>query len=115
MGKIWTEQNRFKVMLDVEVAACEAMAALKLIPAKSAKNIRKKANFDLSQINRFEQVTKHDVTAFLKSVGQFVGADARFIHKGLTSSDVLDTALSLQMRQGLDLLIVSICRLRAVS
>ena len=105
MGKIWTEENRFKVMLEVEVAACEAMAALGLIPVKSARNIRKKASFKLSQIHKYEQVTKHDVTAFLKSIADFVGPDARFIHKGLTSSDVLDTALSLQIREGLDLLI----------
>jgi len=107
MGKIWTEENRFKVMLEVEVAACEAMAELNLIPKKSAQNIRKKAAFKLSQVNEFERVTKHDVTAFLKSVGLHVGKDARFIHKGLTSSDVLDTALSLQIRQALDLVIAS--------
>lgn len=107
MGKIWTEENRFSVMLDVEIAACEAMAALNLIPKKSAKTIRKKASFNLLQINEFERITKHDVTAFLKSVGQSVGPDARYIHKGLTSSDVLDTALSLQMREALDLLIAN--------
>lgn len=107
MGKIWTEENRFKVMLEVEVAACEAMAELNLIPKKSAQNIRKRAAFKLSQVNEFERVTKHDVTAFLKSVGLHVGKDARFIHKGLTSSDVLDTALSLQIRQALDLVIGS--------
>ncbi|MBI3315635.1 MAG: adenylosuccinate lyase [Candidatus Omnitrophica bacterium] len=105
MGKIWTEENRFKTLLDVEVAACEAMAALKLIPKKSALNIRRKAGFKVSQINKYEQVTKHDVTAFLKSVADHIGPDARFVHKGLTSSDVLDTALSLQIREALDLLI----------
>ena len=114
MGKIWTEENRFKVMLEVEIAACEAMAELNLIPKKSAVNIRKKAAFKLSQIAQFERVTKHDVTAFLKSVGLHVGKDARFIHKGLTSSDVLDTALSLQIREALDLLIVSTKELAAV-
>jgi len=107
MGKIWTEENRFKVMLDVEIAACEAMAALNLIPKEAAKKIRKKARFNISQVNKYEQVTKHDVTAFLKSVGDSLGPEARFVHKGLTSSDVLDTALSLQMREGLDLLIAT--------
>jgi len=105
MGKIWTEENRFKVMLDVEIAACEAMAELNLIPADAAKKIRQKASFNVSQINKYEQVTKHDVTAFLKSVQESVGPEGRFIHKGLTSSDVLDTALSLQIRQALGLLI----------
>ena len=114
MGKIWTEENRFRVMLDVEVAACEAMAALKLIPSEAAVKIRKKADFNLSQIAEFEQVTKHDVTAFIKSVSTFVGPEARFIHKGLTSSDVLDTALSLQMCEGLDLLITSTQELLAI-
>ena len=114
MGNIWTEENRFKVMLDVEIAACQAMAKLNLIPKPSAEIIRKKASFKVSQIHEFEQVTKHDVTAFLKSVGLSVGKEARFIHKGLTSSDVLDTALSLQMRQGLDLLLEEAQKLRTV-
>ncbi len=108
MGKIWTEENRFKVMLDVEIAACEAMAELNLIPKQAAVKIRKKASFKVSQIHEFERVTKHDVTAFLKSVGLTVGPEARFIHKGLTSSDVLDTALSLQIREALDLVIVHV-------
>jgi len=108
MGRIWTEENRFQVMLEVEIAACEAMAELNLIPKAAAVKIRKKARFKVSEIHEFERVTKHDVTAFLKSVGKSVGPEARFIHKGLTSSDVLDTALSLQIREGLDLLIGSV-------
>ncbi len=104
MGAIWTEENRFNSMLEVEVAACEAMAKLNLIPKDAAKKIRQKAGFDISQVNKYEQVTKHDVTAFLKSIADHVGPEARFIHKGLTSSDVLDTALSIQMREGLGLL-----------
>lgn len=107
MGGIWTEENRFQTMLDVEVAACSAMAELNLIPKNAALKIRQKARFNLSQIAEIEKVTKHDVTAFLKSVGQSVGPEARYIHKGLTSSDVLDTALSLQMKQGLELLITA--------
>ena len=108
MGRIWTEENRFRTMLDVEVASCDAMAALNLIPKKAAKTIRKKADFNLTQIDQFEKETKHDVTAFLKSIASFVGSDARFIHKGLTSSDVLDTALSLQIREALDLLFANV-------
>ena len=107
MGKIWTEENRFQVMLDVEVAACQAMAELKLIPKEAAVKIRKKASFNIAKINQYEKETKHDVTAFLKSVGESVGPEARFIHKGLTSSDVLDTALSLQIREALNLLEIS--------
>ena len=104
MGALWTEEARFKTMLEVEVAACEAMAKLNLIPKDAAKKIRQKAGFKISQVNEYELVTKHDVTAFLKSVADHVGPEARYIHKGLTSSDVLDTALSLQMREGLALL-----------
>ena len=104
MGALWTEEARFKTMLEVEVAACEAMAKLNLIPKDAAKKIRQKAGFKISQVNQYELVTKHDVTAFLKSVADHVGPEARYIHKGLTSSDVLDTALSLQMREGLNLL-----------
>lgn len=105
MGKLWTEDNRFRLMLEVEVAACEAMAQLGLIPAKAAKTIRKKAAFKVSEIHEFERVTKHDVTAFIKSVTKAVGPEARYIHKGLTSSDVLDTALSLQICQAIDVLL----------
>ena len=104
MGVIWTEEHRFQTMLEVEIAACEAMAELKLIPQDAAKKIRKSAKFDLSQVNEYEKVTKHDVTAFIKSISDSLGPESRFVHKGLTSSDVLDTALSIQMREGLGLL-----------
>ena len=104
MGDLWTDQARFQFMLEVEVAACEAMAKLNLIPKDAAKKIRQKASFEVSQVHEYEKVTKHDVTAFLKSVTDHVGPEARFIHKGLTSSDVLDTALSLQIKEALSLL-----------
>ena len=107
MGRIWTDRNRFQRMLEVEIAACEAMANLKLIPSDAARKIRKKARFDLVQVIEFEQVTKHDVTAFLKSVQASLGPEGRFVHKGLTSSDVLDTALGLQMKQAHELLLKS--------
>ncbi|MCA9396276.1 MAG: adenylosuccinate lyase [Candidatus Omnitrophica bacterium] len=105
MASLWTEQNRFQTMLDVEIAACDAMAEEGLIPKKSAATIRKKAKFSVKEIHEIEKVTKHDVTAFLKSVGKAVGKDARFIHKGLTSSDILDTALSMQIVQAMDLIL----------
>ena len=105
MGALWTEEARFKTMLVVEVAACGAMAKLNLIPRDAAQKIRQKASFKVSQVVEYEKVTKHDVTAFLKSIADHVGPEARYIHKGLTSSDVLDTALSLQMVQAGDLLV----------
>lgn len=105
MNQIWTEKNRFRRMLDVEVAVALGMAQAGLIPRKAAQNIKKKAGFDISQIHRIEKVTKHDVTAFLQSVSKRVGKDARFLHMGLTSSDILDSGLSLQIRDALDLVI----------
>ncbi len=112
MAGIWTEENRFRTMLEVEIAVAEAMADKGLIPRKSARNIRKKASFKLSEVTEFEKVTKHDVTAFLKSVGKSVGRDARFIHLGLTSSDVLDTGLSLQLVRAIELIVRKVKALR---
>lgn len=105
MNRIWTEENRFRRMLDVEIAVVEAMADKGIVPRKSAANIRKKASFKVAEIHEIEKVTKHDVTAFLKSVGKSIGPDARFVHMGITSSDVLDTAVSLQIVQSLDIII----------
>lgn len=114
MGQIWTEENRFRRMLDVEVAACRAMADLKLIPKIASEKISKKANFSLAKMKSYELVTKHDVTAFLKSIADYVGPEARYIHKGLTSSDVLDTGLSLQIKEALALLMKDTQTLAAI-
>jgi adenylosuccinate lyase len=105
MAGIWSEENRFRRMLDVEIAVAATMADAGLIPRSAAAKIKKKAGFDVAEIRRFEKVTRHDVTAFLQSVGKRVGRDARFLHLGLTSSDVLDTGLSLQIRDALDLVL----------
>lgn len=99
MEKIWDLQNRFQCMLDVEIAACKAMNSLGMIPDEDLKNIVDKADFDIDRIDEIEKVTKHDVIAFLTSVSEFVGPSSRFIHYGMTSSDVLDTATSLQLKQ----------------
>ena len=111
MDRIWNEENRFSKMLDVEILACEAFAELKLIPQSAAKIIREKAVFSVERINEIEKVTNHDVVAFIKSVSENVGEDARYFHYGLTSSDVLDTALSIQMVEAADLLIKGIEKL----
>jgi len=105
MAKIWEPENRFRKWLDVELAACEAWAGLGEIPKKSLAVIKKKANFNITRIDKIEQTVKHDVIAFLTSVAEYVGADSRFIHKGLTSSDILDTALAIQMREAADIII----------
>lgn len=114
MSRIWTEENRFRRMLDVEIAVVQAMADKGLVPKTSAANIAKKASFKVSEIHEIEKVTKHDVTAFLKSVGKSIGPDARFVHMGITSSDVLDTAVSLQLVESLGLIIEKTKALRAV-
>lgn len=85
MGKLWEPHNRFQKWLDVEIAVCEAWAEMGEIPKEAVKIIKKKAGFDLARIDEIEKTVKHDVIAFLTSVGEFVGVDAKYIHKGLTS------------------------------
>ncbi|MFZ1683792.1 MAG: adenylosuccinate lyase [Candidatus Zixiibacteriota bacterium] len=99
MGDLWTETSKFETWLEVEVAAARAMAKLGIIPQKAFKTIEQKATFDAHRIAEIERETNHDVIAFLTSVGEYVGPDAKYIHFGMTSSDVLDTALSLQMKR----------------
>jgi adenylosuccinate lyase len=105
MGAIWTEENKFQTWLRIEILACEAMQKLGEVPAADLRNIRRRARFNADRIRKIEEKTGHDVIAFLTNVGEYVGPSARFIHKGLTSSDILDTALSLQMVQAADRLI----------
>jgi len=105
MSKIWTDENRFQKMLDVEIAACEALNKLGEVPTLALKKIKEKAGFNAKRIKEIESTVKHDVIAFLTSVAENVGKESTYIHKGLTSSDVLDTALALQLRQASDILI----------
>jgi len=114
MAKIWEPGNKFQKWLDIEIAACEAWAQEGEIPKKSLAVIKKRAGFTISRINRIEKTVKHDVIAFLTSVAEHVGPDSRFIHKGLTSSDILDTALALQMREAADIIIRDIRELLKV-
>ena len=105
MEAIWSPENRYRKWLDIEILACEAMAARGEIPEASMKNIREKAGFDVDRIDEIEKTTKHDVIAFLTSVTEKVGEDGRFIHRGLTSSDILDTSLGLLLREAAEILI----------
>ncbi len=105
MGNIWTDENKFRTFLDIEILACEAQAELGIIPKEAVKVIREKAKFDVRRIDEIEQTVKHDVIAFLTNVGEYVGDEARFIHSGMTSSDVLDTGLAIQMKQSGELLL----------
>jgi len=104
MGRIWTDDAKYGFWLDVEIAVCKAMAEKGLIPKKSLNTIVKKADFNIDRINEIEAVTNHDVIAFLTSVAEFVGDDAQYIHFGMTSSDMLDTALSLQMKKAAEII-----------
>jgi len=105
MGRIWTPENRYMKWLEVEIAACEAWAERGEIPMAALKTIRKRARFDVDRIDEIEKTVKHDVIAFLTSMAENVGPESRFIHKGLTSSDIVDTALSLLMREASDILL----------
>jgi adenylosuccinate lyase len=114
MGKIWEDENKFRVWLEIEMLACEAQAKLGAIPKKAVKLIREKGNFNVARILEIEQEVKHDVIAFLTNVGEYVGLESRFIHLGMTSSDVLDTALAVQMKQSAELLLKGLEGLKKV-
>ncbi len=105
MGSIWKPENKFQKWLDVEIAACEAWEKLGEIPKKSLTIIKKRARFNIRRIDKIEQTVKHDVISFLTSVAENVGPEARFIHKGLTSSDIVDTAQAVLMREAADIII----------
>lgn len=103
--EIWSDENRYRKWLDVEIAACEAWAKLGKIPKKSLETIRRKAGFSVERIDEIEAATRHDVIAFVSCVAEHVGDDARFIHMGLTSSDVLDTAYALLLKESGEVLV----------
>jgi adenylosuccinate lyase len=111
MGRIWSDQRRYETWLQVEVAAVDAMARAGIVPADAARDIREKGAFDIARIEEIERVTQHDVIAFTTSVAEHVGPSARWLHFGLTSSDVIDTAQALQMRDACDLLLKKIAEL----
>ncbi len=108
MGAIWSDQRRYETWLEVELAATDALAESGVVPKADAAALREKAAFDIARIEEIEQTTQHDVIAFTTAVAEKAGAPARWLHFGLTSSDVLDTALALQMRQACDLILSDI-------
>ncbi|MCE5272754.1 adenylosuccinate lyase [bacterium] len=97
--KIWSDEQRFTYWLEIEILACEAQSQMGKIPASAVENIRTRARFDVARVLEIEEEVKHDVIAFLTNVAEYVGEDSRFIHQGMTSSDLLDTTLALQMRE----------------
>ncbi len=114
MEAIWTEENKFRIFLEIELLACEAQAKLGVIPREAISRIRKKASFAISRIQEIEAEVHHDVIAFLTNVGEHVGPEARFIHLGMTSSDVLDTGLAIQMKQSAGLLLKDLQTLKKI-
>ena len=105
MGRIWTDENRFRIMMEIELAVCEALTNLGEIPRSALIKIKRKARFNLARIGEMESKVEHDVIAFLSSLSESVGKEGRYIHLGLTSSDILDTALAVQMVEAIDILI----------
>jgi len=114
MGNVWSEKRKMEIMLKIEVLVCEAMHKLGVIPKKSLDKIKKNATFDIEEVKRLEEKTKHDVVAFINNIGQSIGNEAKFLHMGLTSSDLLDTSLSVQCVEACDILISDAKKLLSV-
>ncbi len=108
MGAIWSEQKKYETWLEVELAATDALADAGIVPAADARTLRESAAFDIARIDEIEQTTQHDIIAFTTAVAEHAGPSARWLHFGLTSSDVLDTALALQMRQATDIILADL-------
>ena len=114
MGHLWSLQNEWQTILNVEIAACEAMAELGEIPAAAVQNIKENAKFDVARINEIEKTTDHDIIAFLTNLEENVGEDSKYIHKGLTSSDVKDTAYCIMMRDAAAIILEDLHAFREV-
>ena len=110
MTQIWSEHSKFQIWFEIEAHACDAQAELGVIPHSAAQTIWEKGKFDIDRINEIERETKHDVIAFLTNLAEYVGADARFVHQGMTSSDILDTTLSVQLTRAADILLAGLDR-----
>jgi adenylosuccinate lyase len=108
MGRLWSDQRKYETWLQVETAAVEAMARAGIVPVEAARDIRDRGRFDVARIEEIEQITQHDVIAFTTAVAEHVGPSARWLHFGLTSSDVIDTAQALQMRDACDLILTGL-------
>lgn len=114
MTAIWAQENKYKIWFEIEAYAAEAMEQMGTIPKGTAKAVWEKGKFDIDKIDEIEKVTKHDVIAFLTNVAEYVGEPARFLHQGMTSSDVLDTCLNVQLMQSADILLDDLDKLLAV-
>ena len=113
MGEIWSEANKYAIWLEIETLAAEKMAELRTIPATVPQALRERASFDVARIHEIEAGVKHDVIAFLSNVAEYVGDEARYLHQGMTSSDVLDTSLAVHLAQSADLMLEKVARCMA--
>jgi len=114
MKGIWQEEFKFKTMLSIEILALEAYSQKKIVPPQAVKRIKQKARFNIRQINKIEEKTQHDVVAFVSNVAQYIGKDAQYLHMGLTSSDILDTTLGVQLKSASGILIEDLEKLSQV-
>ena len=114
MARIWSDENKYRKWLEIEILCCEAWSHQGAVPSEAVERIRQRARFDAGRIDEIEKTVKHDVIAFLTNVAESVGEDSRFIHIGLTSSDLLDTTLALQLREAADLILEDLKRLEGV-
>src|SRR5512138_1815916 len=108
MTAIWEPENRFRIWLEIEAHACDAQAELGVIPKAAAKAVWERGKFEIDRIDEIERETKHDVIAFLTNLAEHVGPEARFVHQGMTSSDVLDTCFAVQLSRAADILLADI-------
>src|SRR3954463_13722260 len=108
MARIWAPENRFRIWFEIEAHACDAQAELGVIPKEAARAVWERGKWDVARIDEIERETKHDVIAFLTNLAEHVGPEARFVHQGMTSSDVLDTCLAVQMKQAASLLLADL-------
>jgi len=114
MADVWTDHNRLQKWLDIEILICEAYGELSEIPPEDLKTIKEKADFDIDRVNEIEKRTRHDVVAFIESVAEFVGPSSKYVHMGVTSSDILDTSFACLLKEASDILIEDITSLMAV-
>ncbi|HLY88720.1 MAG TPA: lyase family protein, partial [Acetobacteraceae bacterium] len=113
MVAIWAPENRFRIWFEIEAHACDAQAELGVIPKEAAKAVWERGAWEIDRIDEIERETKHDVIAFLTNLAEHVGPEARFVHQGMTSSDVLDTCLAVQLKQAADILLADLDQLLA--
>ncbi|MFW6306070.1 MAG: adenylosuccinate lyase [Bacillota bacterium] len=112
MEKVWSEENKYQIWLDIELAACKAWAELGKIPAEEFKKIKENVQLDVNKIKEIEKVTRHDILAFVEGINETLGNESKYVHMGLTSSDVKDTALAVQMKQAVELILVDLKKLK---